>query len=142
MPISVHIRRGDYVQSAAAARVHGTLGADYYERSIRVMLAMLTAKPIVFVFSDDAIEAKRTMNFLQGHEIIYVEGNTETPWEDLVLMSLCHHHVIANSSFSWWGAWLNPSQEKVVVAPRAWFTPAELRCRNVCDLCPPTWILI
>jgi hypothetical protein len=60
----------------------------------------------------------------------------------MALMARCRHHIIANSSFSWWGAWLNPSDDKIVIAPREWFTPAELRQRNTCDLYPPDWILL
>jgi hypothetical protein len=60
----------------------------------------------------------------------------------MALMARCRHHVIANSSFSWWGAWLNRSLGKVVVAPRAWFAPTELKKHNTTDLYPPGWILV
>ncbi|MBT2829259.1 alpha-1,2-fucosyltransferase, partial [Staphylococcus coagulans] len=75
-------------------------------------------------------------------QLVHVSGDPERPWEDMALMARCRHHVIANSSFSWWGAWLNPSSDKIVIAPRAWFTSAELRARNTCDLYPAGWILL
>lgn len=142
MPVSVHIRRGDYVKSAETARVHGTLGVEYYAKALRFLQGMIEAKITVFVFSDDAADAAAVLDFLPAESLVHVRGDPARPWEDMALMSLCRHHVIANSSFSWWGAWLNSSSEKTVIAPRAWFTPEELRQRNTCDLYPPSWILL
>ena len=70
------------------------------------------------------------LSFIPGSRLNHVRGDPERPWEDMALMARCRHHVIANSSFSWWGAWLNPSPDKIVVAPRAWFVATELNKRN------------
>jgi hypothetical protein len=68
---------------------------------------------------------------------VYVAHNRrEESFKDMQLMSLCRHHVIANSSFSWWGAWLNASPEKLVIAPKSWFRNGN----NDCDLIPDEWV--
>ena len=142
MPVSVHIRRGDYVKSAETARVHGALGVAYYKKALRIIQGLLDVQVTVFVFSDDPADAEAVLDFVPREHLVHVRGDPDRPWEDMALMAQCRHHIIANSSFSWWGAWLNPSAEKIVIAPRDWFTPGELRQRNICDLHPPGWILI
>jgi len=142
MPVSVHIRRGDYVKSAETARVHGALGVAYYKKALQVLQGALTCRVTVFVFSDDPTDSEALLDFVPRDNIVHVRGDPDRPWEDMALMARCRHHVIANSSFSWWGAWLNPSPDKMVIAPRQWFTPGELRQRNTCDLYPPGWILV
>jgi Glycosyl transferase family 11 len=89
-----------------------------------------------FLFSDEPDAAAETVDFLAAGQLVVVSGDTGRPWESMALMARCRHHVIANGSFSWRGAWLDPKPDKTVVAPRAWFTPAELRTRNTCNLCP------
>ena len=142
MAVSVHVRRGDYVNSETTARFHGALGTAYYEQALRVLQPMLDRPATFFVFSDDPEEAKQALRFVPQASLVHVRGDPQRPWEDLALMARCHHHVIANSSFSWWGAWLNPSVEKIVVAPRRWFSVESLRQYNTCDLYPEGWILI
>jgi hypothetical protein len=142
VPVSVHIRRGDYVKSAVTARVHGSLSVAYYKKALIVLQGMLDSKITVFAFSDDPDDAEAVLDFVPQKNLIHVRGDPDKPWEDMALMARCRHHIIANSSFSWWGAWLNPSTEKIVVAPRAWFTPGELRQRNTCDLYPADWVLL
>jgi hypothetical protein len=142
MPVSVHIRRGDYVKSAETARVHGALGVAYYKKALQVLQGALACRVTVFVFSDDSVDSEAVLDFVPHDNIVHVRGDPDRPWEDMALMARCRHHVIANSSFSWWGAWLNRSPDKIVIAPRQWFTPGELRQRNTCDLYPPGWILV
>jgi hypothetical protein len=142
MPVSVHIRRGDYVKSAETARVHGSLGVAYYRKALQVLQGALTSRMTVFVFSDDSADAEAMLDFVPSDNLVHVRGDPNRPWEDMALMARCRHHVIANSSFSWWGAWLNSSADKIVIAPREWFTPGELRQRNTCDLYPGGWILV
>ncbi len=142
LPVSVHIRRGDYVASAVAARVHGILDAAYYVKALQLMAGLVGIDATLFVFSDDAAAAEAVIAAAGCQRAVIVRGDPDKPWEDMALMARCRHHVIANSSFSWWGAWLNPAADKIVIGPRQWFQPHELRRNNVCDLCPPGWILI
>lgn len=142
LPVSVHIRRGDYVHSVENARVHGILDADHYARALRLLAGLLGSAFTLFVFSDEPEAAREVIAALPGHRAIIVHGDPQRPWEDMMLMARCRHHIIANSSFSWWGAWLNPSRDKIVIGPRQWFAPQALRLNNTCDLCPRGWILI
>jgi hypothetical protein len=141
LPISVHVRRGDYL-NPGTAEYHGILGEPYYREALVRLEAAAGQNAELFVFSDDAAAAEQALNFVPKSRLNHVRGDPERPWEDMALMARCRHHVIANSSFSWWGAWLNRSHDKIVVAPRAWFAPAELKKRNTADLYPPGWILI
>jgi hypothetical protein len=141
LPVSVHVRRGDYLK-ASVGSVHGILEAGYYARALRLMAGALGADMTLFVFSDDPAAAEAVIATVPGHRTVIVRGDPDRPWEDMALMARCRHHIVANSSFSWWGAWLNPSADKVVIGPRLWFAPEALRRYNLCDLCPPSWILI
>jgi hypothetical protein len=117
--VSVHVRRGDYVNSLSTATHHGTCGPDYYQRAIEILVSTLLA-PHFFVFSDDVEWSRATLAF--PGPVTFVDHNgPDTAFQDLRLMSLCQHHIIANSSFSWWGAWLNTNPAKKVIAPRRWF---------------------
>ncbi len=129
--VSLHVRRGDYT---LAAEGNIALPLSYYHRAID-LIRQRFENPIFFIFSDD-IEFARN-NLPTDIQRVFVEGNDDfSSHEDLRLMSSCQHHIIANSSFSWWGAWLNPSPEKIVVAPRHWHLSAE---SSYPDLLPPTW---
>ena len=129
--VSLHVRRGDYT---LAAEGNIALPLDYYHRAID-LIRQRFENPLFFIFSDD-IEFARA-NLPAGMRQVFVEGNDDfSSQEDLRLMSACQHHIIANSSFSWWGAWLNPGSEKIVVAPRHWLLSPESAFP---DLLPPTW---
>jgi hypothetical protein len=141
MPVSVHVRRGDYLKPGTA-EVHGILGEPYYRQAIGRIDAALGREADIFVFSDDAPAAERVLEFLPKSRLNHVSSDPARPWEDMALMARCRHHIIANSSFSWWGAWLNRSPEKVVIAPRAWFTANELERVNTADLYPSGWVLV
>ncbi len=115
-PVSIHIRRGDFVQNPKTNAYHGVCDLDYYRRAIQYMKATVS-HPIFFIFSDDIAWAT---NNLQLENTIFV-SNPEIPdYEELILMSSCKHHIIANSTFSWWAAYLNTSTEKTIVAPKQW----------------------
>lgn len=117
--VSLHVRRGDYVANARTNAVHGACTLDYYERAMSEIQNRLSGVTY-FVFSDDVEWARNNLS-IQG-ECYFIDHNAgQESYNDMRLMSLCNHHIIANSSFSWWGAWLNPSQNKIVIAPRRWF---------------------
>jgi hypothetical protein len=141
LPISVHVRRGDYLKPGTH-EVHGILGETFYRQVFDRLESRIGGEAEIFIFSDDPAAAEQVLSFIPGSRLNHVRGDPERPWEDMALMARCRHHVIANSSFSWWGAWLNPSSDKIVVAPRAWFVATELNKRNTSDLYPAGWILV
>lgn len=132
--VSVHVRRGDYVSNARTNAYHGTCPLDYYRRAVEYIKAR-TSKPHLFVFSDDT--AWTCANLRSDLPTTYIDANPNRGFRDMQLMSRCRHHIIANSSFSWWGAWLNPSPHKIVVAPRRWFAGSA---NDTCDLLPADWV--
>lgn len=133
--VSVHIRRGDYVTSQSASAFHGLCSMDYYRAAVQYV-AERVENPTLFIFSDDP-QWTRT-NLSLPFPTHYVEHNQPADaFQDLRLMSLCRHHIIANSSFSWWGAWLS-EQQGVVVAPARWYAAD----RPTPDLLPPHWVRI
>ena len=141
-PVSIHVRRGDYTQ-ASTGSIHGLLNRDYYRMALACMEARLGTNLFdLFVFSDDLGQASHVLDFVSAARLTYVQSDPDRPWEDMALMARCQHQIIANSSFSWWGAWLNRSPHKIVIAPRSWFTRTAMRERNTCDLYPPGWILV
>lgn len=110
---SIHVRRGDYVNNPFYAQ----LGMDYYNKAMD-HIKKHTDTTLFMIFSDD-IPWCKTM--FVGDQFEFVEGNKDI--EDLFLMSFCDHNVISNSSFSWWGSWLNNHEGKIIVAPKDWFGP-------------------
>ncbi len=128
--VAVHVRRTDYVGST----MHPPCTETYY-RAAMAHLEARVASPHYFVFSDD-VEWGRT-SLQSAHPLQFVTHNgTERDYEDLWLMSHCRHHIIANSSFSWWGAWLGRGPHQVVIAPQRWFgVPRDTR-----ELLPSSWL--
>jgi hypothetical protein len=141
LPVSVHVRRGDYLKPGTT-EVHGILGEPYYRQAIDHIRTAVGEEVEFFIFSDDPAAAEQLLNFVSASRLVHVRGDPERPWEDMALMARCQHHVIANSSFSWWGAWLNHSSTKNIVAPRAWFAATQLDRLNTTDLYPSGWVLI
>lgn len=135
--VSIHVRRGDYVANKVINKVHGVIGVDYYMLAIQHIRKTIPS-PHFYVFSDDLEWA---INYLGlKDEATFVSHNKEaSSYEDMRLMSLCKHNIIANSSFSWWGAWLNHSKNKIVIYPKKWFNDPS---KNISDLTPVTWIPI
>ena len=134
----VHVRRGDYVVNPIANQHHGVCGIDYYHRSIEYLRERV-ADPRFFVFSDDLPWVKRQLGDVLG-PATYVDGNTgPDSWQDMYLMQRCRHAIVANSSFSWWGAWLNPEPNRIVVAPRRWFAADK---PGYPAIVPPHWITL
>ncbi|MBP3346185.1 MAG: alpha-1,2-fucosyltransferase [Alphaproteobacteria bacterium] len=116
--VSLHIRRGDYVNNARANAAHGLCSLTYYQNAMDNIASQIQ-NPHFFIFSDDLDWAAR--NLKPEHPFTLVDINTaDTGYFDMFLMSRCKHNIIANSSFSWWGAWLNQNPEKIVIAPKKW----------------------
>jgi len=132
--VSVHVRRGDYVTNASANAVHGTCEPGWYGVAMQKM-AERVARPTFFIFSDDIQWARD--NLPKNECMVFVEPQADgRDGEDMHLMASCHSHIIANSTFSWWGAWLNPRRDKQVLAPARWFRSAAHDDR---DLISPSW---
>ena len=110
--VSLHVRRGDYLK----LKNIGVLDVDYYMKAVQYIRKNVE-KPTFYIFSDDLDWCKRHLGFVDG--CIYVD-RTQNEIDDLKLMSFCQHNIIANSSFSWWGAWLNQNRKKTVIAPKGW----------------------
>lgn len=131
--VSLHVRRGDYVSNPDANKYHGTKGLDYYIAALaRVNKSQKDST--VFVFSDDIAWCKKNLK-LKAKKVVWVDGKN-SPIEDIYLMSLCKSNIIANSTFSWWGAWLNSNPKKIVVAPKVWFSDSNI---DTSDLIPADW---
>jgi hypothetical protein len=117
--IAVHVRRGDYAQDQQVQASHGTLDAEYYTVAVQSMAAV-EDNAVAFVLSDDPAWAMQNLKL--DVEAVHVGAKWNmSAWETLALMSRCKHHVIANSSFSWWGAWLAEHQHQHVIYPIKWF---------------------
>lgn len=132
--ISIHIRRGDYLSLSSANEFHGICSIEYYNSAIEIMKSK-NSQCIFFFFSDDIDWVKSAFSSLENTEFVESMSNKE----DLYLMSICKHNIIANSSFSWWGAWLNQNQDKIVIAPNKWFNDVKI---DTTDLIPSSWIRI
>lgn len=125
--VSVHVRRGDYVSLSAANSFHGVCGPDYYRKA----MALFPADTTFYVFSDDLEWCRENLH--SGYCMEFIE--TPNAYTDFYLMSQCRHHIIANSSFSWWAAWLHNDDKKQVIAPRRWFASAATP-----DIYPDNWV--
>jgi hypothetical protein len=137
--VSVHIRGGDYI-SKANEKIYYRCGTDYYLRAISFIKKTIT-DPVFYIFSDDLFWVKENYMFLKDFEIRYVQYSSEVlPNTDLILMSNCRHNIIANSTFSWWGAYLNRNHEKMVFVPEHWYQK-KIRY-SVDDLIPQGWTQI
>ena len=132
--VSIHVRRGDYLKSKNYA---GLCGVDYYKRAIQYVNSQLN-NPVYFLFSDDMAWSKEYITpMLNGYKVYYVDWNkNENAPLDMLLMSKCKHNIIANSSFSWWAAYLNQNSGAIICAPRKW-TNTKVNCQFQL----PEWIL-
>lgn len=130
--VAIHFRRGDYVTNKAAAQLLGVLDLAYYKKAYGFIAK---ARPLgsTLIFSDDIPWCKKQVRFLKNP--IFVEGALSGP-EEMQLMSQCTHHILANSSFSWWGAWLGTDASQIVCAPKKWFADKTV---NSADIIPSRW---
>ena len=136
--VSVHVRRGDYVADPETRAMHGACSLDYYH-SAMAMLAAKVPRPIFFIFSDDPEWVRHHLSVPWPHEYV-MHNSPRAAHADLRLMSQCKHHIIANSTFSWWSAWLNPSPAKIVIMPKQWFGPSATQETH--NIAPTEWLRI
>lgn len=135
--VSIHIRRGDYIFDKKTNKRFGVCDIRYYFKAV-YLIAKEIKDPHFFIFSDDPLWAKQNLHL--KFPCVYVDHNTgKKAYEDMRLMSYCQHNIIANSSFSWWGAWLNQNRNKIVIAPKKWFRDKSI---NTKDLIPQSWVKI
>jgi len=138
--VSLHIRRGDYASNPKTRKFHGVLDLDYYIHALD-LITRQNKDAHVFVFSDDIPWARQ--NFKISLPVDFIDHNgSDKGYEDLRLMSHCKHHIIANSTFSWWGAWLAENPNKMVIAPRRWFAEIEMIEIQKMKIVPEGWIQI
>jgi len=131
--VSIHIRRWDYVNN----KLYFTCHLDYYKKSIWILKKKIK-NPVFFFFSDDIKWVRKNLQICD--KSYYIDWNNwNKSYEDMRLMSLCKHNIIANSSFSWWWAWLNNNKNKIVIAPSKWFNSNTI---NYSDIVPDSWIKI
>lgn len=132
--VSVHIRRGDYVKNKNAGDFHGSCSLSYYTTAMKLMSEKF-ANVHFFIFSDDLEWCRENINSTSPMTFV----NLKNAASEMYLMTRCSHYIIANSSFSWWGAWLNPSPSKLVIAPQPWFQEASAQTEDIyCE----NWIRI
>lgn len=138
--ISVHVRR--YEMSAdkmysGTIDIQGVCSIDYYKKAMEYM-SRRENNPHFFIFSDNYDWAIQNFKLLP-YAITCIKGNDEKDYEDLILMASCRHNIIANSTFSWWGAWLNTNKNKIVIAPSKWFNNVKTSV-DIKDIIPESWI--
>lgn len=129
--VSLHIRRGDYISDPTANNFHGVTNIEYYNRAVDYVNDQVS-EPVYYIFSDDIAWCKNNFDFLENK--IFVD-DTSSAIDDLELMKRCKHNIIANSSFSWWAAWLNENSNKIVITPKVWFS-----AKIDLHLAPEEWI--
>ena len=112
--VSLHVRRGDYVANSHTNQFHGTCSLEYYRAAVS-FIAYKLKQPHFYIFSDDPLWTKKNLKL--KYPTTYVTHNSNAPCEDLRLMSHCQHFIIANSTFSWWAAWLGETNNSIIVAP-------------------------
>jgi hypothetical protein len=137
--VSIHVRRGDYVREDSFQTLGSCSTMEYYRRALALLEAR-TESPRYFVFSDDPAAVRR--DFAGLREAVFVDHNAAAAgYRDMQLMGLARHHVVANSSFSWWGAWLaERSASRLVIAPRRWFANASDQFNA--DIAPASWLRV
>ena len=135
--VAVHIRRGDYLRKPIILEWHGVMTREYYARAFE-LLQSKTNNLAVYYFTDDpGWVADNLLPLLKGEILSGVYAKSH--YEDLYLMTQCKHNIIANSSFSWWAAWLNDNPEKIVIAPTKWFDQGY---QDTQDILPENWLKV
>lgn len=131
--VSIHVRRGDYVNNKITNKFHGLMGPDYFKKAIKIMRQQIS-RPIFFVFSDDINWCKN--EFGNHFHYIYPDEKNDSTVKDFLLMISCRNFIISNSSFSWWAAYLSSNKKKTVISPKYWIN----NFNETSDLIPSNWI--
>lgn len=132
--VSLHVRRGDYLNLKHWDSIGCVCQLPYYRNALLKIKSMVS-EPVFYVFSDDIEWVKQNLDL---DNAIYVDWNNgRDSWQDMMLMSCCRNHIICNSTFSWWGAWLNPHDDKIVIAPEQWSKNIESN-----TVVPQSWIKV
>lgn len=134
--VAVHVRRGDYVSNSVSQQVHGTQTPRYYDNAAKYLDRQVKSSHY-FIFTDDPTWASQ--NILTRYKNITYLPTSQEPYEDLELIRACDHFIIANSSFSWWGAWLGSKKGSITIAPKKWFASSKYSSK---DLIPKHWVQI
>lgn len=137
--VSIHFRRGDYIGDPKTNQYHGVCSMEYYQEAIHYIANKIT-KPVFYIFSDDPNWVKENFHINYPYFVVSPEDNyKENEHADMHLMSLCRHNITANSTFSWWGAWLNQNPDKIVIAPKKWFNNRQ-KNQQARNLIPQNWV--
>ena len=137
--VAVHIRRGDYTSNSETNQIHGLCSPEYYCKALKTVADRVTCELELFLFTDDPVWVRENFD-TQGMSATVMDfpDHITSPWHDLHLMLLCKHHIIANSSFSWWGAWLSEGNG-MTIAPKQWFAEKSLTQNSPV---PMSWITL
>lgn len=135
--IFIHIRRGDYLINGNE-EVHGVCGLGYYKKAIKY-LEKRVKNPKYFIFSNDISWSKENLNIKNATFIEHIDKRA--PHEDMYLMSLCNHSILANSSYGWWGAWLSQNKNHITICPKLWYKDKKLIKKAQAIICK-NWIAL
>lgn len=135
--VGVHVRRGDYLTNHSAALFHGTCPISYYLNAIEIINSKVSNTKF-YLFSDDTSFVKDNFGHINNIVIVDINKGNES-YNDMRLLAACKHHIIANSSFSWWGAWLANYQNQIVIAPKVWFAGSK---EKIYDIYNQNWLLV
>jgi len=135
--LSIHVRRGDYLTNKYASKHHGVLDLEYYNKAYKLIKNKFNISN-VYIFTDDPKWIIKNFGFINEKTIMVSDLNLSNS-EEILLMSQCSHNIIANSSFSWWGAWLNENPEKIVISPKKWLRLGDGPHKNII---PESWMRI
>ena len=137
--VSIHIRRGDYLEEKNYNLFSNIATIEYYRKAMKIIEEKVE-NPVYFIFSNDIEWVKENIKF--NYKAIYVDWNNgKDSYKDMQLMSNCKHNIIANSTFSWWGAWLNNNHNKIVIVPKKWINREDINSDKI-ELFYKDWILL
>ncbi len=140
--VALHVRRGDYVSNPKDAATLGFIGKPYYQKAVSVACSSISGGPTFFVFSDDLAWCQQNFGWLPG-PVTFIDqvicDRRPVHQLDFQLLSQSKRFILSNSTFAWWAAWLAEAQDKLVIAPKAWFRDTSI---DSSDLCPPEWNLV